>query len=261
MRLTPGMVCGQRLDLLVVQQVHVLVADLIEVVLTLDGHGRDLDPVPVLPVGAGRRDLAQIDLGIEIGSKRVAVVAAVAVQNIDGVDLVKQMFLRIRTVRLGDARIEARAQQRGQAGLFKLLLVVPLVGVVKISREALLLAALLIPRTPCGIVQVFGLVVCRIHIIDAAGQAGVHDGQILIGQGDVHDQIGLYVVDERNQFIYLVGIDLTGGDLGLGGALELFLERVALGLGAACDADFLKDLAVLAALVDCDRRNAAAADD
>ena len=53
-------------------------------------------------------------------------------------------------------------------------------------------------------------------------------------QGDVHDQIGLYVVDERNQFIYLVGIDLAGGDLGLSGALELFLERVALGLGAAC---------------------------
>ena len=244
-----------------VQQVHVLVTDLIEVVLTLDRHGRNLDPVAALPVGTGCGYLAQVDLGVKVGCERVAVVTAVAVQNVDGVDLVKQVLLCVCAVRLGDTRVETGAEQCGQTGLLELLAVVPLIGVIEVCREASLLAALLVSCTPFGIVQIFGLVVCSVHVVNAAGQTSVHDGQILIGQGDIHDEIGLNVVNECDQLVYLVGIDLTGGDLGLGGALELFLQRVALGLGAACDADFLKDLAVLAALVDCDRRNAAAADD
>ena len=103
-------VLGQRLDLLVVQQVHILVADLIEVILALDGHSRDLDPVAVLPVGAGRGNLAQVDLGVEVGRERVAVVAAIAVQNVDGVDLVEQVLLRVRAVCLRYARVKARAE-------------------------------------------------------------------------------------------------------------------------------------------------------
>ena len=251
----------QRLDFLVVQKVHVLVTDLIKVVLALDGHGRNLNPVAVLPVGTGCGYLTQVDLGVKVGCERVAVVTAVAVQNVDGIDLVKQVLLCVSAVRLGNARVETGAEQRGQTGLLELLAVVPLVGVIEVCREASLLAALLVSCTPFGIVQIFGLVVCGVHVVDAAGQTSVHDGQILIGQGDIHDEIGLNVVNECDQLVYLVGIDLTGGDLGLGGALELLPQRVALGLGAACDADFLKDLAVLAALVDCDRRNAAAADD
>ena len=50
MRLTPGIFIGEGLDLLVVEQVHILVADLIEVVLALDAHRRNLNPVAVLPV-------------------------------------------------------------------------------------------------------------------------------------------------------------------------------------------------------------------
>ena len=92
-----------------VEQVHVLAADLVEVVLALDGHGGDFDPVAVLPVGAGRGNLAQVDLGIEVGGERVAVVAAVAVQNVNGVDLVEQVLLSIGAVGLRHARVEARA--------------------------------------------------------------------------------------------------------------------------------------------------------
>ena len=107
MRLTFGMFFGQRLDFLVVEQVHVLAADLVEVVLPLDGHGGDFDPVAVLPVGAGRGNLAQVDLGIEVGGERVAVVAAVAVQNVDGVDLVEQVLLGIGAVGLRHAGSKA----------------------------------------------------------------------------------------------------------------------------------------------------------
>ena len=94
----------QGLDLLVVEQVHVLVADLIEVVLALDAHRRDFNPVTVLPVRAGRGYLTQIDLRVEVGRKRVAVVAAVAVQDVDGVDFIEQVLLCVSAVRLRYAR-------------------------------------------------------------------------------------------------------------------------------------------------------------
>ena len=42
-------------------------------------------------------------------------VAAVAVQNVDGVDLVKQVLLGIGAVHLGHARVKAGAQQGGEA--------------------------------------------------------------------------------------------------------------------------------------------------
>ena len=52
-------VFAEGLDLLVVQQVHILLADLIEVVRALDAHRRDLDPVAVLPYSCrGRRPRA-----------------------------------------------------------------------------------------------------------------------------------------------------------------------------------------------------------
>ena len=46
------------------QQVHILLTDLVKVVLALDTHGRDLDPLAVLHIAAGGGDLAQVDLGV-----------------------------------------------------------------------------------------------------------------------------------------------------------------------------------------------------
>ena len=254
-------VLGQRLDLLVVEQVHVLFAHLIEVVLPLDAHGRDLDPVAVLPVAAGGRDLAQVDLRVEVGGEGVAVVAAVAVEDVDGVDGVELVLLGVGAVSLGHTRIEAAAQQRGQAGFLKLFGIGPLPAVIEVGRETGLLAALLVDGAPLRVVRVLRLVVGGVHVVDTAGQAGVHDGQILIGQGDVHHEVGLVALDEGDHFVHLVGVHLGGGDLGgsLGG--QFSRELVALGLGAAGDADLGEHFGDLAALVDGDGSHAAAADD
>ena len=126
----------QGLDLLVVEQVHVLVADLIEVVLALDAHRRDLHPVTILPVRTGRGYLTQIDLRVEVGRKRIAVVAAVAVQNVDGVDFIEQVLLCVSAVRLRYTRVKAGTEQSGQTGLLKLFLVRPLPGVVEVRGKA-----------------------------------------------------------------------------------------------------------------------------
>ena len=75
-----------------VKEVHVLHADFGEVVLSLDAHRGDLNPLAVLPVRTGCRNLAEVDLGVEVRGERIAVVAAVAVKDVDVVYLVKVML-------------------------------------------------------------------------------------------------------------------------------------------------------------------------
>ena len=251
----------QRLDLLVVQQVHILVAHLIEVVLPLDAHGRDLHPVAVLPVAAGGRHLAQIDLGVEVGGEGVAVVTAVAVQNVDRVNGIELMLFGVGTVGLGHTRVEAAAQQGGQTSFLELFGVSPLPAVIKVGRETSLLAALFVDGAPLRVVGVLGLVVGGVHVVDAAGKAGVHDGQILIRQGDVHYQIRLVSIDQGDDLFHLVCIHLCGGDLGGGGGSQLSSQLIALCLGTAGNADLGEHFRHLAALVDGNGGHAAAADD
>ena len=81
-----------------VEQGHILLGHLVEVVLPLDAHGRDLDPVAVLPVAARGGDFAEVDLGLEVGGESIAVVAAVAVEDVDGVDGVELVLLGVGAV-------------------------------------------------------------------------------------------------------------------------------------------------------------------
>ena len=79
-------------------------------------------------------------------------VAAVAVQDIDGVDGVKLMLGGVSAVSLGNARVKAAAQQGGQAGILKLFLIGPLPAVIKVGGEACFLAALFIDSAPFRVI-------------------------------------------------------------------------------------------------------------
>ena len=163
-----------------VQQVHILLSHVLEIVVPLDAHRGDLHPFTVLHIASGRGNLPQVDLRVEVGGKGIAMVAAVAVQDIDGVDGVKLMLLRVGAVGLGHTGVKAAAQQGGQAGLLELFAVGPLPAVIEIGGEALLFAPLLVDGPPFRIVRILGLIVRGIHIVHAAGQARVHDGQVLV---------------------------------------------------------------------------------
>ena len=76
----------QRLDFLMMQEVHVAVADLREIIDALNLHRLCFDPAAVLPVAALCGDFADVDLRIEVGGKGVAVVAGVAVEDVDILD-------------------------------------------------------------------------------------------------------------------------------------------------------------------------------
>ena len=247
-------------DLLVVQQIHVLLADLIEGVRALNAHSRDFDPVAVFPIAAGRRNLAQVDLRIEVCRERITMIAAVAVQNIDGIDGIELVLFSVGAVRLRDARVKAAAEQRGEAGLFKLLFVCPLPAVIKIGGEARFLAALFVNGAPFGVIGVLRLVVCGIHVVNTAGEAGIHNGEILIRQSDVHDEIRLVALDKVTKLLHVVCIDLCRGDFCFGDGRKLCGKCIALGLCAACDAQLGENFADLAAFGNGDTGYAAAAD-
>ena len=91
------------------EQIHIFHAYTVKVVFSFDFHWLCFNPMAVLPVGAFSRNLTDVDFRIEVCSERIAVVAAVAVENVDGVDLVKQVLLGICAVGLRDARVKARA--------------------------------------------------------------------------------------------------------------------------------------------------------
>ena len=252
-------ILGKGLDLLVVQQVHILVADACEIVLTLDLHGLGLDPVAVLPVGAVGGDFTEVDLRVEVGCERIAVVAAVAVEDVDIVDLVKVVLEGIRREHARYARIEAGAKECSEPCSLEFLLICPLPGIIKVRCEALFLAALLVDGTPLRIIGIFCFIVCSVHVICTAGKAGIHDGQILVGESDIEDGVGLVLVHECGERLEAVCIDRSGGDDRLGGWAELVSERIALGDSAGCDAD-LGEYRILRTLVDGNSRNTAAAD-
>ena len=83
---------------------------------------------------------------------------------------------------------------------------------------------------------------------------------ILIGQRDVHHQVGLVGVDEVDDLLHVVRVHPGSGDLRGGLALQRLGQRVALLLRAAGDAQLREDLADLAALPDGHAGDAAAAD-
>ena len=193
-------VLGERFDFFVVQQVHVLLADFVEHVFTLDAHGRDFDPMALavfvgIPVAARSGNFAEVDFGVEVRGELVTMVAAVAVENIDFLDGVELVLESVGAVGLRDTRVKTGTEQCRKAGLFKLFFISPLPAVVEVGAEALFLAAFVVDLAPLGVVNVFGLVVRRVHVIHATFEAGVHDGEVLVRKRDVHHQVGLVFLD------------------------------------------------------------------
>ena len=168
-------------------------------------------------------------------------VTAVAVQNVDIIDFVKVVLLGISTKYTGYAGVKAAAQQSRNASLFEAFPIRPLPLVFELCR-------------------IFRFIVRSVHIVCLGCKASVHNGQILIGKCHIDHNVRLFLFDQSNQLVYIIGIDLCRGDLGSRLILQFFLELVTLGLGTAGNADFCKYFAVLAALVNDNACHAAGSD-
>ena len=214
-----GIVFDERLELLVVDDVGLALADpgIIQRPVYLVGLGDD--PAPVFVVAAFLRHLADVDLGVEVGGESHAVVAGVAVDDIEIMNLVEMVLGGVGREDSRDARVEAAAEDRGEAGGLEPILVGPLPRILEMGL-------------------VLGLVVGGIEVVAAALETGVHDGEILIREGDVDDDIGLESAEQLAQLGDAVGIDLRGFDAA---AADSRSHGVALGLGAAGEHDLRED--------------------
>ena len=114
-------------------------------------------------------------------------IPAVAVENIYSINGIEFMLFCISAIRLRNTGVEAAAEKCGQTGFCKFFAICPLPAVVEISRKALFFAAFFVYFAPFGIVGILRLIIRRVHIVHAAYETSVHDGQILIGERDIHD--------------------------------------------------------------------------
>ena len=186
-------------------------------------------------------------------------VAPVAVHDINVVNFVKVVLQGIGRKNTGDSGVKAAAQKGRDAGLLKTLPIGPLPGIIKIGREALLPAALLIYGTPLGILRVLRLVIGRVDVIHPAGKAGIHDGQILIGQRQVQHRLGSLPANQRLQLLHIVRIHLRRGDFCPGSSLQLRLQFIAFTHCAASNADLREHIRLLCAFLNGHGRHAPAA--
>ena len=88
-------------------------------------------------------------------------------------------------------------------------------------------------------------------------EAGIHDREILVGQGDVDHQRGLHAAYQRHRLRDVVGVNLCRVD----GAADLRRDATAFLLGATGQPDLRKHLRNLCALVCHHLPDAAGADD
>ena len=123
------------------------------------------------------------------------VVAGIAIDDVEILDFIKVVLGGIGRINTRHTGVETATEDGRETSLLEALLVGPLPGILEVCL-------------------VLGLVVGRIEVGATALQAGFHDGEVLIRQGQVHDEIGLELVHEGAELFYAVGIHLCCLDVG-----------------------------------------------
>src|SRR3546814_11377092 len=84
------------------------------------------DPVTIFPVARDRGDFANVDFGVEVGREVLAMIAAVAIEDVERVDALEMMLFEPGGEDARHAGVEARAEQRHQARVLEAVLIRPL---------------------------------------------------------------------------------------------------------------------------------------
>src|SRR5574344_606189 len=186
-------VLDKRLKFLMVKEVGLLRTNLWIVEWLMEFKRFGLYPFAVFPVETFLCNLTDINFRIDGGGKCFVAITCVAVHDVEIVNLVKVVLGSIGCVDGGHARVKSAAKDSCETSLLKSLLEGPLPGVLEVGL-------------------IFWFIVGCVEIIDSALQTCLHDGEILIGKGEVHHDVGLYFVEELHEFIHIVSIYLCGLD-------------------------------------------------
>ena len=82
----------KRLNFLMMKQIHILISNLVKIIFSFDIHWRNLHPVSVFPVASRCTYFTKIDFRVKVCRKCISMITAVAVQDINGINLVKLML-------------------------------------------------------------------------------------------------------------------------------------------------------------------------
>ena len=235
-------VFDQRFELFVIHHVDVFFADLREVKDAFVRERRGSLPGAVFPVAGVSGDFADVDFGVEVGGKGQAVVAGVGVDDVEFVDFIEQVFLDIGGEDVSNAGVKTAAEQRHDAALTEAVFIGPLPFVFEF-----------------GFFRRF--VVGGVEVVNAGSEAGIHDVQILVGQGDVKDELRAQFFEQAGKRGDVVGINLAGINGHAVFCLDGSGDGVAFRQCPACQGDLVKGVFVFGAFVGDDVGDATGADD
>ena len=187
----------QAVNLVMAGQIGGLLADDRQVPFAPDLEHLVLAPRAALPAVNRAGELAEVDLGVEVGGEVAPVRARVDVHDVDRGDLVEIFVLGQPRIGVDDARIEARAQDCGdarrRAGL------APLPFVVAVPRRRL---------ADLGRVLVDG----GVNIGRARVDAALKHGHVDEGRAHVDDDPRARVADQRGDRARVHRVQRVGGD-------------------------------------------------
>ena len=122
------------------------------------------------------------------------VVAGVAIDDVEILNLIEMMFGSVGGEDGGHTGVETATEYGAEPGLLETLAVCPLPGIFKVRL-------------------VFRLIVGGVEIVAPRLQTGLHDGEVLIREGEIHDEVGLEGVEELYELRHFVGIHLRSLDV------------------------------------------------
>ena len=214
--LNGGIIDYQRLYLLMVQQITVARTDVGIGQVLVNLQRFCLHPLSVLPVKAFLGNLADVDFRVEVGCECLVMVTSITVNDVKILYLVEVMLCCISGENACNARVEATTEDCGQSCLTEAVAISPLPRVLEVCL-------------------VFRLIVGCVEIVASARQASIHNGEVLIRQREVNNQLWLVIAEQCLQLLHIVSIYLRRAYRHVIAFLVNSLHQfVALLLAAAC---------------------------
>ena len=175
-------------------------------------------PFAVFIITAILSNFANIDFRIEIGSECLVVITGITVNDIQILYFIKVVFCRIGCINTTYPRIETATENSCQSGFLKTFVISPLPTVFKMSL-------------------VFRLIIGCVQIVYSGFKAGLHDGEILIGEGNIDYHFRFEVIEQSYQFIYVICVYFSRFYIGIA---NCFYYIVTFGFSTAGNHDVSK---------------------
>ena len=127
-----GKVEDEAFDFLMVEEIALARADVGIGEGLVDFEGLGFHPFAIFPVESFLRDFADVDFGVEVGGKRLAVVAGIAVDDVEVVDFVEMVLGGVGGVDARHTGVETATEDGAKSCLFEAFAESPLPGVLKV---------------------------------------------------------------------------------------------------------------------------------